>query len=65
MNVLLTFLQLVMEVFKELYQKHKQEEQQIASDAIDSDPSGVFLSKFKKGNTDSSSVSDTPKHNGE
>lgn len=65
MNALFTFLQLIMEVFKELYQKHKQEEQQAASDAIDNDPANVFLSKFKKDDTGGSSVSDTSKHDSE
>lgn len=65
MNVLVTFLQLIMEVFKELYQKHKQDEKQASSDAIDNDPANVFLSKFKKGSTDSSSLPDTSKHDSE
>ena len=65
MNVLLTFLQLIMEVFRELYQKHKQEEKQNASDAIDTDPANVFLSKFKKDGTGSTSVSNTSKRDSE
>lgn len=65
MNVLVTILQLILEVFKELYQKHKQEDKQAASDAIDNDPANVFLSKFKKGNSDSSSLPNTSKHDSE
>jgi hypothetical protein len=62
MNVILSILQLLLEVFRELYQKQRQDKAQSDSDAIDRDPADAFLSRFKRGDKDSSSISNATKH---
>jgi hypothetical protein len=63
MNVILSILQLILEVVRKLYKSKQEEKLQADSDAIDSDPASVFMSKFNKDSETSTSVPDSSKRN--